>query len=162
MAGLQLLGPEKVANIKIRIFCIFTSALFQTLMIFNFNAPSGLFNLFYQNSEKSHFKEFEENNFKYLYLIWPLSAMAVNGIAKLYSSYLRRKMKPANVPLQIFTLQTVPNDEKFSFSLDAVIGIPLIILLAVFSSTATRRTRLLFFFPLQVSISSTCLHARSF
>ena len=147
------MGPEKVANVKIRSFCNFSSALFQTVMIFYLNAPSGLFNLFYQNTDKSHFKEFEENNFKYLYLLWPLSAMVMNAITKLYSSYLKRKMKPPNLSLQVFTLQMIPMEEKFSFSLDAVIGIPLIILFAVFSSMATRCMRLLFFFPLQVLVS---------
>jgi hypothetical protein len=124
------------------------------MMIFYLNAPSGLFNLFYEHTDTSHFKEFEENHFKYLYLLWPLSAMAVNGITKVYATYLKMTLNPNVSTIQVFTLQPIPSEEKFSFSLDAVLGIPLIILLAVFSSTATRRMRLLFFFPLQVSTSS--------
>ena len=158
-AGLLLLGPENIAIFKIRIISILSSLSFQIIMIFHWNAHSGLFHLLYEGEDKSHFDEFEENRFKMLYLLWPLSAVIINTITKLYTVHLKREL---NTEIQVFTVEQQnflysPKTEKISLQLNFVIGIPLTIMFAVFSSIATRRMRLLFFYPLQMTLLSVVL-----
>jgi hypothetical protein len=159
-AGLQLLGPDDIAINKVRIISILTSLAFQIVMVFKLDAPAGVFTLLYESNEKSHFEEFEENGFKTLYLVWPASGIAINTLTICYSFKLKRSLKKT---VSIFTVEMqyrsgqIHQNENFSISLNSVIGIPLMIMFAVFTSIATRKMRLLFFYPFQMTLMSVVL-----
>ena len=137
-------------------------------MIFKLRAPSGLFSLLHQPLEKSHFDTFQENNFVLLYLVWPLTAVVVNLATKVYAEKLIKNLSESS---KIFTISWPENEvsrignrlkrkaDRFSFSLNAVIFLPLVILFAVVSSVASRSVKLLIFYPLQMTLMAVALPA---
>jgi hypothetical protein len=91
--------------------------------------------------------------------VWPISAIAINAITKIYSIHLRKGL---NNTVSIFTIESqeptnIQCTEKFSFSLNAVIAIPLMIAFAVVSSVANRQTRLLILYPFQMTLMGVVL-----
>ncbi len=151
--GLQLLGPENIAIIKIRFISISISFAFQIVMIFNFDAHSGLFHTFYESETKSHLEELTANNFKALYFIWPISTVLIHSLTKLISHNLKKKL---NQSVQIFIIQQQPVQTN-DFSYYYVIGFPLTIASVFLSSFASQKYCLLFFYPVQVTIISDIL-----
>ena len=143
-----------------------TSLFFQLVMIFKLKAHSGLFSLLHQPLEKSHFDTFQENQFVLLYLVWPIAAIAVNFATKVYAEKLVRNLSESS---KIFTISWPVKEaarigsrikrkaDRFSFSLNAVIFLPLVILFAVVSSVASRSVKLLIFYPLQMSLMAVAL-----
>ena len=93
-----------------------------------------------------------------IYFIWPISAILINGATKFYASRIKQKMTDT---VWVFTIMSHPQsdivDDKFSFSINSVLGIPLMIMFAVFSSIASRKIRLLFFYPFQMMLMSVVL-----
>ncbi len=148
-AGLQLLGPDYIALNKIRLVSVTVSSFFPSLMIYFFNAHPGFFPLLYGNESTSFVQDIDKNLVKALYLVLPCSAALVNTIAKVCSDYTRKKI---DQQVNIFTIcgQQQINEEKWTFSLETVIGIPLIILFGFLSSFSDCVERLTFFFPLQI------------
>ena len=128
--------------------------LLQTLL----QAHSGLFHLYFEKRGTSHFADFEDNHFTTIYLVWPISAILINGATKFYASRIKQKMMDS---VRVFTIMSHPQsdieDNKFSFSINSVLGIPLMIMFAVFSSIASRKIRLLFFYPFQMMLMSVVL-----
>ena len=139
-----------------------TSLFFQLVMIFKLKAHSGLFSLLHQSLEKSHFDTFQENPFVLLYLVWPIAAIAVNFATKVYAEKLVRNLSESS---KIFTISWPEKEvarigrkaDRFSFSLNAVIFLPLVILFAVVSSVASRSVKLLIFYPLQMTLMAVAL-----
>jgi hypothetical protein len=156
-AGLLLLGPENLAIIKIRWISVSLSFSFQCFMILILNAPSNVVGLFYQSTSLTIFEEFEEHKSKTLYLVLPLVALIVNVSTKLYSYHLNSQMESATVhvfTIQYLHLNTEQQKEKFSLSLNSVIGIPIMILFTIVASMASRQTRLLILIPFQMTMMS--------
>jgi hypothetical protein len=157
--GLLILGPENIAIKKVRLLSMIASFTFQCVMIFKLDAHSGLFYLLSEPESKSHFEGYQENYYTTLYLVWPISAIAINAITKIYSIHLRKGL---NNTVSIFTIESqeptnIQCTEKFSFSLNAVIAIPLMIAFAVVSSVANRQTRLLILYPFQMTLMGVVL-----
>jgi hypothetical protein len=154
--GLQLLGPENIAIIKIRFISISISFAFQIVMIFYFGAHSGLFHTFYESETNSHLEEVTANNFKALYFIWPISTVIIHSLTKLISHNLKKKL---NQSVEIFIIQQQPvkTNGSYTFSYYYVMGFPLAIACVFFSSSASRKYWLLFFYLVQVTIISVIL-----
>ena len=154
--GLQLLGPENIAIIKIRCISILISFCFQIVMIFSFDAQAGLFHTFYALKTKSHLEEITANNIKALYFIWPISTVLVNSLTKLISYSLKKKL---NQSVPVFTIEQPPVQirKTFIFSYFSLMGFPLATGSVFLSSFASQKYCLLFFYPFQVTIISVIL-----
>ena len=159
VGGLQLLGPENIAILKIRMISIVISFSFQIVMIFSFEAQSGLFNMFYESETKSYSAEITKNRFKALYWIWPISAVLLHIANELISYKLKIKLNQCDQVLPIFTIvqQPMPTTESFHFSTSSVIGFPFAIMFAFVLSFASRHNRLLFFYPVESTVISVIL-----
>jgi hypothetical protein len=100
------------------------------------------------------------NNISLLYLVFPISATVVNIAMKIYADRLRQKMASSQPAFIIFGTKTeadIKEEEKFSFSIGSVVGFPAVILLTFLTTFGSRKIRLLFFFPIQVSLISWAL-----
>lgn len=159
--GLQLLGPENVAIIKIRVICILFSVVFEGILAFYLDVHSGIYNLM-QNSETDFFLyDVYSDHFKSLFMVLPALALLVNLITKIYALWIKKKMSNT---VNIFTIHNegqqstpVSNEELFSVPLEAAFGIPLWMMFAILSSIASREWRLTFFLPLQLMLINLLL-----
>jgi hypothetical protein len=153
-AGHQLLGPENIAIVKIRVISVLLSVAYESFLVFYLDAHGGIFKLLHHFERESILSDLQSDHKKTLFMILPASALLVNLITKLYSIRIRREMDRT---IDIFTIHNegqqthyFSSEELFSVSLGAAIGVPLWMLIAIASSFATREWQLMFFIPLQL------------
>jgi hypothetical protein len=153
-AGHQLLGPENIAIVKIRVISVLLSVAYESFLVFFLDAHGGIFKLLHHFERESILSDLHSDHKKTLFMILPASALLVNLITKLYSIWIRREMAHT---VDIFTIHNegqqthyLSSEELFSVSLGAAIGVPLWMLIAIASSFATREWQLMFFIPLQL------------
>jgi hypothetical protein len=171
-AGLQILGPENIAIVKIILVSVLLSAIFESSLVFFFNTHTAFLNLLHGTETISIVKGVSENKYQGLFFVCPFLAILINGMIKIYSVRMKKQMEHS---IPVFTVQqwhTEQNssDEKYSVSLGSVIGIPSIFIFTIFSSFANRELRLTFFCPFTVMLFSvvfpliiilkirTCIH----
>ena len=159
-SGLQLLGPENEAIIKIRIIIILTTILWSCFCIEHLEAPPLSIAFFHGETSSSYIEDMTENKYKSVHMIATLLTLVVNVTLKIYMIIAKKKMA---TPTQVFVTfgdnsESVLNqEEKVSFSVSSVIGMPAIVLFTIITSLPNRRDRLLFYCPMQISAMSTVL-----
>ena len=95
----------------------------------------------------------EKRKIKIVFTFLPSLSLLINVCAKLASIWNTRKLK-TNVSIETSDFST---EEKFSVSLNSVMGLPIWFILSVVFSYSNRNQRLLFFFPLQLMILSVII-----
>lgn len=153
-AGHQLLGPENIAIVKIRVISVLLSVAYESFLVFYLDAHGGIFKLLHHFERESILSDLHSDHKKTLFMILPASALLVNLITKLYTIQIRREMDHT---VDIFTIHNegqqthyFSSEELFSVSLGAAIGVPLWMVVAIASSFATREWQLMCFIPLQL------------
>jgi hypothetical protein len=91
-AGLQVLGPENVAIVRLRSGTILIAALWTAFAVVCLKVNPGIIILFYGDGSKSNLDEIEENAFALVYFVFPMAAITVNIIGSLYSKKLNREI----------------------------------------------------------------------
>ena len=79
-AGLQPLGPEDIAAVKIRWASIIFSATYKCKFEFHFNVQSGIFILFCVQNYDSIPQSVSQKIFQSSFLVWILLALIINTI----------------------------------------------------------------------------------
>jgi hypothetical protein len=110
--------------------------------------------MYHSISGTSILQDFQTSKLTLLYITLPILSGILNGLVKLYSVWINKKMllkalEPVNQSKKLFS-----NEEKFILSLTSVIAIPLIFTVGFFSSFSNREFRLRFLFPLQLTVLS--------
>jgi hypothetical protein len=149
-AGLQLLGPDYIALNKIRLISVVCSIIFPCLMISFYNAHTRFFTLLHGNLSTSFVNENNKSLVPLLYLALPCIAALVNIIAKICSNYIINNIEQQVNVFIIFGSKQCKSKDNLSFSLEAAIGIPLVILFAFLSSFSDRINHLTFYVPFQI------------
>lgn len=150
--GLQLLGPENVAIVKVRIISIFISTFLQNLPLICCKEQSGIFALFFEKEPISFVHEVKKSKIKIVFSFLPLLSLVMNGLAKMASIWMNKKLKPnLNFSIENRT------EEKFSVSLNALICLPILVFFSIIFSYSNRDQRLLFYFPLQIMMLSVII-----
>jgi hypothetical protein len=144
-AGLQLLGPDNIALNKIRLVSVTFSSIFPCLMISLFNAHPGMFSLFYETESTSFAQDIDKNFFIALYLVSPCSAIVVNTLAKIFSNFAKRNIDQQVNVFTIYESNPCISEGKVTFSLEATVGIALLMLFGFLPSYLDRVERLTFF-----------------
>jgi hypothetical protein len=144
-AGLQLLGPDNIALNKIRLVSVTFSSIFPCLMISLFNAHPGMFPLFYETESTSFVQDIDKNFFIALYLVSPCSAIVVNTLAKIFSNLAKRNIDQQVNVFTIYESNPCISEGKVTFSLEATVGIALLMLFGFLPSYLDRVERLTFF-----------------
>ena len=83
-AGLQLLGPENIAVVKIRWASIIISAIYELILVLYFDVHSGLFDLFYSHDSDSILLGISKNMFNILFFVPIFVALIINFVIGLY------------------------------------------------------------------------------
>jgi hypothetical protein len=152
-AGLQLLGSENIAIVKIRVISILLSVAMECTVILYFNTRSGLFSLMHEVETVSNLQSLRSDHYKALFSVLPVLAILVNLSAKMYTLWINWKMDRS---VEVFTIHenqqtnSFSNEELFSVSLEASVGFPLWMMLSIVTSFASRELRLQIFVPIQV------------
>ncbi len=151
-----LLGLEDADIVKIRAISILLSVAFESVLVLYLEAHSSIFNLMYYVETNSIVHDVHHDHYKSLFMVLPALALLVNLITKLYALWINRKM---SCTINIFTFhckaqQTnhFSNEELFSVSLEAALGIPLWMIVAIAASFANRKWILIFFIPFQLML----------
>jgi len=152
--GLQLLGSENIAIVKIRGISILLSVAMEGTVILYFNTRSGLFSLMHDVETVSNLQSLRSDHYKALFSVLPVLAILVNLSAKMYTSWINWKMDRS---FEIVTslnedqhTNNYSNEELFSVSLGAAVGFPLWMMMSIVTSFASRELRLQIFVPIQV------------
>jgi hypothetical protein len=132
--GLQLLGPENVANVKIRVISSLLSAAFEGILVLYFDIHSGIYNLMHDFETDSILHTVRSDMYKTLFMVLPTLALLVNLVTKMYSLWIKRKMHHSAeiFPMRGDIANYFSNEELFSVSLEAALGIPLWMIFAIF------------------------------
>jgi hypothetical protein len=162
-AGLQLLGPENIAIVKVRGMSIIFSALLELFGVAYFKSHSELFNLFHDKEiNPMLYGSANQKYYKGLFLLMTLVAIVINVIIKLHTRRIIKQLeKTATVDL---TKQPPTNDaiqnKGFTLSLGSVAGMSVILLCASLMSTVfstfDRKRRLSLSGPVQLTLALVC------
>jgi len=157
-AGLQLLGPENIAIVKVRLTSIIFSAIYELILVFYFDVHSGLFDLFHMQDSDSIVLGISKNIFKILCLIPVFASLIINFIIELYQCWTLKKMTQAQ-HIIVYSIQQdstaiETNKRVFSFPGSSTIEIPLTCLISILFSFGNRKLRLTIFCPLQLMLMS--------
>ena len=161
-SGLQLLGTDNRAIVKVRWIAILISLIVAIVGSQLLGAYPAIFDLFYHHEDVSDLNIISQP-FSLIYIIFIILAAVINCIAKLYSIWINYQMiKLSNsIPVNQLFMITKSNlndyEEKFTLSLDSAIGILLSMLFFIFSSLAKRPLRLYFIVPVQVMFLSVIM-----
>jgi hypothetical protein len=154
-AGIQLLGPENIAIVKIRILSITLAVLFELIVTVHLKTYSGLFYMFHDPESTSILNSVNKNNYAILFQIQPVLAFLINVIIKLYVFWINRKIEQNQLAvaftIQNFAFHTTTLKKGFSLPLGSVVGIPVIVLLGTIFTFANRKIRVTFLGPLQLT-----------
>jgi hypothetical protein len=159
-AGLQLLGLEQEAIIKIRLITIGISVTFLVISFGFLEAFPGMFGTLHGVEYQSLIKDIEENKYSLIYFLMPSFALVLNVATRFYSDKINQQMLEVNLVFVIFehpNHKPVPPEDSFLFSLTFVLSIPTIILFSFFTSFSSRHIRLIFFCPFQITMLSLAL-----
>ena len=157
--GLQLCGPEHIAIVRICFFTISCSVLWPGVLLVSGTAPA-IINFFHSIKVKSYYDDIKSNSAVLLNLPFPISALILNVVMKVYSDWLHRQMDNSSKVFIIFggrTETAFKEEDKFSFSLGSVIGFPAILLMTILTSFGRLHIRLLLLVPIQISLFTTVL-----
>lgn len=160
MAGLQLLGPEPVAIIRVRLITLAASTLWTVYAIGCLQITPLVIDFFHGDSNKTMFDAMYTERFKPVYLIMPLLTLSSHLVLKMYSNYLKWKVSASMQAFVIFGnnyVATSDVESRFSFSVSSVFVVPFIMLFTFITSLPDRRIRLLVFFPFQICLFTTVL-----
>jgi len=113
----------------------------------------GIFHMYHSISGTSILQDFQTSKLTLLYITLPILSGILNGLVKLYSVWINKKMLLNALPVHQ-SKKLLSNEEKFILSLTSVIAIPLIFTVGFFSSFSNREFRLRFLFPLQLTVLS--------
>lgn len=154
--GLQLLGPENVAIVKTRLISILLAAAFEGVLVLYFDIHSGIYNLMHDFETDSILHTVRSDMYKTLFMVLPTLALLVNLVTKMYSLWIKRKMQHSAeiFPIHGDIANYFSNEELFSVSLEAALGIPLWMIFAIFASFANREWRLILFLPFQLMLKN--------
>ena len=114
-----------------------------------YDVQPGLFPLLHGNESTSFVQDINKISVKRHYLAVHCNAVVVNIFAKIYSHFAKKKIRQ-NLNIFIIDTKEIIRTEKFTLSLGATTGVPLLILFAFVSSFSDRIERLTFFFPIQI------------
>ena len=127
--GIQSLGPDYIAIWKIRLISMaLTSSLILIGLLFSNAYPASFYTLYNKETNSEIYK---------IYWIPVISATLTNTASKLYKTFLAR---------QLFT----DVQEKYAFSLETSLLLPIGLLLSLTTLFTTRMERLLYYDPLLV------------
>jgi hypothetical protein len=152
----QLLGSEDVAIVKIRTILILLSIVYESVVIFYLDTHSSIFNLMHHVETGSILHSVRSDHYRSLFMVLPTLAVLVNVITKVYSMWIKRKMNRTLETITIYNdgqnTNYFANEELFSVSLGAALGVPFWMIVAFVASFANRELRLRFFLPLQLML----------
>jgi hypothetical protein len=151
-AGLQLLGPDYIALNKIRLISFFCSFIFPCLMMSLYNTHTRFFLQLYGNLNTSFVQDINKNLGTVLYLVLPCMAAVVNIIAKICSNFTINNIDPQVNVFTIYGSQQCKSKDTLSFSVEAAVGIPLVILFEILVSFSDRIERLTLFVPFEIML----------
>jgi hypothetical protein len=106
----------------------------------------------YGNFSTSNVQDINKNLGTLLYSALPWIAAVVNIIAKICSNLMLNNIDQQQNVFIIYGSQQILSEDKLSFSLEAAIGIPLVILFGFLSSFSNRIERLTLFVPCQIML----------
>jgi hypothetical protein len=132
-SGLQLLGLDHEAIVKIRLMTISISVILLMISFSYLGAMPGVFNSLHGEEYKSYMEDLKDNKSGSLYFLMPTLALLVNATARFYSYKVNRQIEAENLVFVIFGNPSHKNflsENAFLFSLKFVLAIPLIILLS--------------------------------
>ena len=158
--GLQLLGLEQEAIVKIRLITFGTLAIFQIISFGFLGAMPGMFSTFHGQENKSLIKDIEGNKYTSLILLVPTLALLVNAVTRFYSYKINQQMEGESLVFVVFgnpRNKALQHEDTFMFSSGFVLVIPLIISFSILNSFSTRHLRLTFFCPFQITCFSLVL-----
>ena len=112
VSGLQLLGPEHVAIVKVRFVALVFSIIFEATMASYFRVHTGFYSLLNSIDTISISKEVAANKAKGLLLVFPFSVLIISAIVKLYSVWLVKKISTAATAFTVEPLQPQANTER--------------------------------------------------
>ena len=154
-SGLQLLGTDNRAIVKVRWIAILISLIVAIVGTQFVGAYPTVFDLFFHHEDASDLKIISQP-FSLIYIIFIILAAVINCIAKLYSIWINYHMLKLSNSIPVNQLFTITRsslnefEEKFTLSLDSAIVILLFFLFFILSSLAKRPLRLYFIVPAQV------------
>ena len=156
-SGLQLLGTDNSAIVKVRWTAILISHIVAIIGSQYLGAYPAVFDLFFHHEDVSDLKMLSQP-FSLIYIIFIILAAVINCVAKLYSIWINYQMRKNSNSIPVSQLFTITRsnfnefEEKFTLSLDSAILILLFMLFFIFSSLAKRPLRLYFIVPAQVML----------
>jgi len=104
--GLQLLGPENVAIVKIRCLTICTSIIWPIIFWGFTTTTPPIFGFFHGIETRSFYTEIKNNHYVLAHLIFPMSALLVSGAMKFYSNRLNDQLENSQPIFIIFGNKT--------------------------------------------------------
>ena len=148
-AGFQLLGPDNVAVVIIRVAAIAISVALPTCSIYFFGAYPLNLGLFYLVENRTIQDDFKENKVQIVYLFFPVLSVLVGLAVKLYSIFANKTFKTDQAVFAIHLHDTQQSIVTFEhmFSIIYWSAIPLIIITSVLQSFYNRKQRLLLHCP---------------
>ena len=112
VSGLQILGPEHVAIVKVRFIALAFSIIFEATMASYFKVHTGFYSLLNSIDTISVSNEIAANKTKALMLALPFLALIISAIVKLYSVWLVKKISTAATVFTVEPLQAQANTER--------------------------------------------------
>ena len=158
--GIQLLGQESVAIVKIRLMTIAISTFFPTFSFGYLRVMPGIFNTFHGEQNESIVKDIRNNLYNSIHILMPLLALIVNASARVYSYKINRQMEDEISVFVVFGNPSSNNykqEDKFSFSLGSVLAIPFVFFFSLLIAFSSRHERLVLFGPFQITVLSVAV-----
>jgi hypothetical protein len=158
--GIQLLGLEQEAIIKIRLMTISISVAFLMITLGYLGTMPGAFGTFHGVEYQSYIKDIKGNKYASLIFLMPSLALVVNAATRFYSNKINQQMEEDSLVFVVFgnpSYKTLLHEDTFLFSLGFVLAIPLIILFSILASFSSRHERLIFIGPFQITMLSLVL-----
>ena len=158
-AGFQLLGPDNVAVVIIRLASIAISVFWPFCSIYYFGAYPLNLGLFYLVENHTIQEDFKENKLQVVYLFPSVLSALVGLVVKLYSVFANKPFKTAQAVFAIHLPDTEQPVVIFEhiFSIIYWSAIPLLIITSVLQSFFKRKQRLLINCPVIVFLACIVL-----
>ena len=152
-SGLQLLGTDNRAIVKVRWIAILISLIVAFVGSQFVGAYPASFDLFFHHEDVP---AYVDKPFSVIYIIFAILAVLINCIAKLYSIWINFQMRKISNSIPVSHLYTITKsnfndfEEKFTLSLDSAIVMLLFIFIFIISSLTKRSLRLYFIIPAEI------------
>ena len=152
-SGLQLLGTDNRAIVKVRWIAILISLIVAVVGSQFVGAYPASFDLFFHHEDVP---AYVDKPFSVIYIIFTILAVLINCIAKLYSIWINFQMRKISNSIPVSHLYTITKsnfndfEEKFTLSLDSAIVMLLFIFIFIISSLTKRSLRLYFIIPAEL------------